>query len=45
MATELTREAVIAGAANFLDLTRLQILILEEEEISLPAGSGAAPGN
>ncbi len=36
-------QAVIADAANFLDMTRLQLLVVEEEEISLPA-TGAERG-
>ena len=36
-------QAVIADAPNFLDMTRLQILVVEEEEVSLPARTAAAP--
>jgi uncharacterized protein (TIGR02118 family) len=34
-------QAVIADAANFLDMARLQLLVVEEEEVSLPAGTDA----
>ena len=36
-------QAVIADAANFLGMTRLQILVVEEEDISLLTGTGAGP--
>ena len=32
-------QAVMADAANFLDMPRLQILVVEEEEIPLPTGA------
>jgi uncharacterized protein (TIGR02118 family) len=31
--------AVIADAANFLDMTRLQVLAVEDEEVPLPTGA------
>jgi len=36
-------QAVIADAANFLDMTRLQVLAVEEENISSSTGTGARP--
>ena len=36
-------QAVIADAPNFLDMTRLQLLTVEEEDIALPTGTPAAP--
>lgn len=36
-------QAVLADASNFLDLTRLQVLAVEEEDISLSTGTAAAP--
>ena len=35
-------QAVLADAPNFLDMSRLQLLVVEEEEIRLPAGTAAA---
>ena len=32
-------QAVFADAATFLDMSRLQILVVEEEEIPLPVGA------
>ncbi len=34
--------AVIADAPNFLDMARLQILVVEEAEVALPTGTRAA---
>src|ERR671917_466234 len=31
-------QAVLADAVNFLDMTRLQLLVVEEEEIPVPTG-------
>ena len=36
-------QAIIADAPNFLDMSRLQLLVVEEEEIPLSSGTGAAP--
>ena len=36
-------QAVFADAATFLDMTRLQILVVEEEEVPLSVGAPAAP--
>jgi uncharacterized protein (TIGR02118 family) len=36
-------QAVLADAPNFLDMGRLQLLVVEEEDIPLPIGSAAAP--
>ena len=36
-------QAVIADASNFLDMSRLQILAVEEQEIPLPTGIATAP--
>ena len=36
-------QAVFADAASFLDMARLQILLVEEEEVPLPLGVPAAP--
>ena len=36
-------QAVLADASNFLDMTRLQVLAVEEEDISLSTGTAAAP--
>ena len=35
-------QAVIADAANFLDMSRLQVLAVEEEEIPLPTSNTTA---
>ena len=32
-------QAVFADAASFLDMTRLQIMVVEEEEVPLPTGT------
>jgi hypothetical protein len=34
-------QAVLADAPNFLDMSRLQLLVVEEEEIPLAPGPGA----
>jgi uncharacterized protein (TIGR02118 family) len=31
-------QAVMADAANFLDLTRLKVVVVEENEVALPGG-------
>ena len=36
-------QAVLADAPNFLDMTRLHLLVVEEEDIPLPTGT--APGD
>ena len=36
-------QAVVADAPNFLDMTRFQLLVVEEEVVALPAGAPAAP--
>ena len=36
-------QAVIADAANFLDMTRLQVLAVEEEEVPLSMSTSASP--
>ena len=37
--------AVLADAPNFLDMARFQLLVVEEEEVSLPTGAPAAPAS
>jgi hypothetical protein len=34
---------VLADAPNFLDMSRLQLLLVEEEDIPLLIGTAAAP--
>jgi uncharacterized protein (TIGR02118 family) len=36
-------QAVLADAPNFLDMSRLQVLAVEEEEIPLSPGAATAP--
>ena len=36
-------QAVLADAPNFLDMSRLQVLAVEEEDIPLATGTAAAP--
>ena len=36
-------QAVLADAPNFLDMTRLQVLAVEEEDVPLPTGTAAGP--
>jgi uncharacterized protein (TIGR02118 family) len=36
-------QAVFADAPNFLDMSRLQLLVVEEEDIPLPTGTAAVP--
>lgn len=36
-------QAVLADAPNFLDMTRLQVLAVQEEDIPLPTGTAAVP--
>ncbi len=36
-------QAVLADAPNFLDMSRLQLLVVKEEEIPLPTATTAAP--
>jgi hypothetical protein len=37
-------QAVVADCPTFLDMTRFQFLVVEEEDIPLPTGPLAAPG-
>jgi uncharacterized protein (TIGR02118 family) len=37
-------QAVAADAPNYVDTTRAQLLVVEEEEVPLPAGAYAAAG-
>lgn len=38
-------QAVLADAPNFLDMSRLQLLVVEEEEIPLSTGIGVSSGD
>lgn len=38
------RQAVLADAPNFLDMTRIQFLVANEEDIPLPTGTAAPAG-